>query len=129
MGEAVELTTDRQMGSGYDDERRRNPSVQRQLDSQLTRPLVAKHREETVPEGYVFSGVPIYRLLFPDWSTKVRTPTPLPTSVSREAVGPRHTHYCNACYTREYPVEPPPDAEADTHMVFTRPNSGDSIAS
>ena len=39
----------------------------------------------------------------------------------REAVGPRHDHYCNACYTRQYPVEPPPDAEADTQMVFTLP--------
>ncbi len=47
----------------------------------------------------------------------------------REAVGPRHDHYCNACYTREYPVEPPSDTEASTQMVFTRPNSGDSIES
>ena len=30
----------------------------RQLDSQLTRPFGAKHREETVPEMYVFSGAP-----------------------------------------------------------------------
>ena len=39
----------------------------------------------------------------------------------QEAVGPRHNDYCNACYTRQYPVEPPPDAEADTQMVFTLP--------
>ena len=38
-------------------------SVQRQLDSQLTRPLVAKHREEIVPERYVYSGVPHLSLL------------------------------------------------------------------
>ena len=31
----------------------------RSLDSQRTRHLVAKHREESVPEGYVFSGVPL----------------------------------------------------------------------
>ena len=30
-----------------------------QVDSQLTRPLVAKHREEIVPERYVYSGVPL----------------------------------------------------------------------
>ena len=30
----------------------------RELDSQLTRPLVAKHREEIVPERYVYSGAP-----------------------------------------------------------------------
>ena len=30
----------------------------RELDSQLTRPFGAKHREETVPEMYVFSGAP-----------------------------------------------------------------------
>ena len=39
----------------------------------------------------------------------------------QEAVGPRHNDYCNACYTRQYPVEPPPDAEADTQIVSTLP--------
>ena len=45
----------------------------------------------------------------------------------REAVGVRHDHYCNACYTREYPVAPPSDSDAYMQMVLKLPNSGDSI--
>ena len=47
----------------------------------------------------------------------------------REAVGARHDHYCNACYTRQYPVAPPSDSDAYMQMVLKLPNSGDSIES
>jgi amidophosphoribosyltransferase len=36
----------------------------------------------------------------------------------REAVGERHDQYCNACYTKTYPVDPPSDAEAYQQMVL-----------
>ena len=36
----------------------------------------------------------------------------------RQAVGERHDQYCNACYTRSYPVDPPRDAEAYRQMVL-----------
>ena len=40
----------------------------------------------------------------------------------REAVGARHTEYCNACYTRQYPVEPPSDSDAYMQMVLKLPD-------
>ncbi len=43
----------------------------------------------------------------------------------REAVGVNHPSYCNACYTREYPVEPPSDKEAYMQMVFKLPESAE----
>ena len=43
----------------------------------------------------------------------------------REAVGPTHPQYCNACYTREYPVEPPSDGDAYMQMVFKLPESAE----
>jgi amidophosphoribosyltransferase len=36
----------------------------------------------------------------------------------REAVGSGNNDYCTACYTREYPVEPPTDEAAYMQMVF-----------
>ena len=36
----------------------------------------------------------------------------------REAVGKRHDQYCNACYTRAYPIDPPSDTEAYRQMVL-----------
>ena len=36
----------------------------------------------------------------------------------REAVGPRNGDYCTACYTKEYPVEPPRDERAYMQMVL-----------
>lgn len=44
----------------------------------------------------------------------------------REAVGANHSNYCNACYTREYPVEPPSDKEAYMQMVFKLPESAET---
>ena len=35
-----------------------------------------------------------------------------------EAVGTRHNNYCNACYTRQYPVPPPSDNDAYMQMVL-----------
>ena len=45
----------------------------------------------------------------------------------RQAVGSKHNQYCNACYTREYPVEPPTDKAAYMQMVLKMPTNGDSI--
>ena len=45
----------------------------------------------------------------------------------RRAVGSNHHQYCNACYTREYPVEPPTDKTAYMQMVLKMPTAGDSI--
>ena len=36
----------------------------------------------------------------------------------RAAVGKRSEHYCNACFTREYPVPPPQDSDAYMQMVL-----------
>ena len=36
----------------------------------------------------------------------------------REAVGERHDQYCNACYTKSYPIDPPRDTEAYRQMVL-----------
>jgi len=36
----------------------------------------------------------------------------------RDAVGGGNDHYCTACYTRDYPVEPPTDEAAYMQMVF-----------
>ena len=36
----------------------------------------------------------------------------------REAVGASHPDYCNACYTRQYPVAPPADNDAYMQMVL-----------
>ena len=44
-----------------------------------------------------------------------------------EAVGPSHNHYCNACYTRDYPVEPPADKEAYAQMVFKLPEGAEPV--
>ena len=35
-----------------------------------------------------------------------------------KAVGERHDDYCNACYTRSYPVDPPRDTDAYRQMVL-----------
>ena len=35
-----------------------------------------------------------------------------------QAIGPGHDRYCNACYTRSYPVDPPCDTEAYRQMVL-----------
>ena len=43
-----------------------------------------------------------------------------------EAVGDRHPNYCTACYTTNYPVEPPRDTEAYRQMVLKI--AGDSEA-
>lgn len=40
----------------------------------------------------------------------------------REAVGPTHPNYCNACYTRQYPVSPPSDNDAYMQMVLKIPD-------
>ena len=45
----------------------------------------------------------------------------------RESVGVTHSNYCNACYTREYPVEPPSDAEAYMQMVFKLPEGAEPV--
>ncbi len=44
----------------------------------------------------------------------------------REAVGPTHPNYCNACYTREYPVAPPSDSDAYMQMVLKIPQDENS---
>ena len=36
----------------------------------------------------------------------------------QEAVGDSHPNYCTACYTKNYPVEPPHDTEAYRQMVL-----------
>ena len=36
----------------------------------------------------------------------------------RQAIGDRHHDYCNACYTRSYPVDPPRDTDAYRQMVL-----------
>ena len=45
----------------------------------------------------------------------------------RESVGVSAPNYCNACYTREYPVEPPSDAEAYMQMVFKLPDGAEPV--
>ena len=40
-----------------------------------------------------------------------------------EAVGEEHPHYCTACYTKNYPVEPPRDTEAYRQMVLKMADS------
>jgi amidophosphoribosyltransferase len=40
-----------------------------------------------------------------------------------EAVGDSHPNYCTACYTKNYPVEPPHDTEAYRQMVLKMANS------
>ena len=43
----------------------------------------------------------------------------------RAAVGERNSQYCTACYTRDYPVPPPQDADAYMQMVLKMaPESG-----
>ena len=44
-----------------------------------------------------------------------------------EAVGPSNSNYCNACYTREYPVEPPSDKAAYMQMVFKLPEGAEPV--
>ena len=44
-----------------------------------------------------------------------------------EAVGPSHHRYCNACYTRDYPVEPPSDNDAYMQMVFKLPEGAEPV--
>ncbi len=41
----------------------------------------------------------------------------------QEAVGDSHPNYCTACYTKNYPVEPPHDTEAYRQMVLKMANS------
>ena len=43
----------------------------------------------------------------------------------QEAVGSTHSRYCNACYTRDYPVEPPLDNEAYLQMVLKLPEGAE----
>ena len=45
----------------------------------------------------------------------------------RESVGVTHPNYCTACYTREYPVAPPSDAEAYMRMVFKLPDGAEPV--
>ena len=45
----------------------------------------------------------------------------------RESVGVTHPNYCTACYTREYPVEPPSDAEVYMQMVFKLPDGAEPV--
>ena len=45
----------------------------------------------------------------------------------REAVGARHNHYCDACYTRQYPVPPPSDSDAYMQMVRKLPDDGSTV--
>ena len=42
-----------------------------------------------------------------------------------EAIGSRHNDYCNACYTCEYPVDPPSDHRAYMQMVLKLPTDSD----
>lgn len=44
-----------------------------------------------------------------------------------EAVGPSHSRYCNACYTRDYPVDPPSDKAAYMQMVFKLPEGAEPV--
>lgn len=44
-----------------------------------------------------------------------------------EAVGPSHSRYCNACYTRDYPVAPPSDTDAYMQMVFKLPDGAEPV--
>ncbi len=44
----------------------------------------------------------------------------------RRAVGERHDRYCNACYTKSYPVDPPADTDAYRQMVFRIDEAGDA---
>ena len=44
-----------------------------------------------------------------------------------EAIGPSHNDYCNACYTCEYPVDPPSDHRAYMQMVLKLPTDSDVI--
>ena len=46
-----------------------------------------------------------------------------------EAVGPSNSSYCNACYTRDYPVEPPSDKSAYMQMVFKLPEGAEPAES
>ena len=41
----------------------------------------------------------------------------------QQAVGDSHPNYCTACYTKNYPVEPPHDTEAYGQMVLKMANS------
>ncbi len=45
----------------------------------------------------------------------------------RSAVGPTNGDYCNACYTREYPVAPPLDKEAYMQMVLKLPEGSGPV--
>ena len=45
----------------------------------------------------------------------------------QEAVGSTHSRYCNACYTRDYPVEPPLDNEAYLQMVLKLPEGAEPV--
>ena len=45
----------------------------------------------------------------------------------RESVGATNPNYCTACYTREYPVEPPADTEAYRRMVFKLPDGAEPV--
>jgi len=44
-----------------------------------------------------------------------------------EAVGSSHNRYCNACYTRDYPVAPPSNNDAYTQMVFRHPEGAEPV--
>ena len=44
-----------------------------------------------------------------------------------EAVGPSNSRYCNACYTRDYPVDPPSDKAANMQMVFKLPEGAEPV--
>jgi len=45
----------------------------------------------------------------------------------RDAVGPTHSRYCDACYTRNYPVDPPSDKEAYMQLVFKLPEGAEPV--
>ena len=45
----------------------------------------------------------------------------------RDAVGSSNNNYCTACYTRQYPVEPPSDKNAYMQMVFKMPEGKNVI--
>jgi len=44
----------------------------------------------------------------------------------REAIGTRNGDYCTACYTKEYPVEPPRDKRAYLQMVLKMAEASDT---
>ena len=46
-----------------------------------------------------------------------------------QAVGERHDQYCNACYTKSYPIEPPRDTEAYRQMVLKIADAAEMAAS